>query len=688
MPIRRTGIDPLAYMGVEPSTPAQFVREGRNPTTSDYDGFIIGTVWIVRVTNAVWMLVDKADFIATWIQFTSAVAGVNTLTGNTGGAVPPTGGNINVIGATPYVIAGNPGTSTLTLSDDGSFATTYDADSGSATPVSNILNVIGGTGVTVTGAGNTLTIDASSNNLEIITDLGVPVSPDMSILEVYGDENITTTGIAPNIISVSVSGTTDHAVQVGNATGSLSSLTSGTDGQVLIGATAANPAFATITSSGGTIIFTPGPNSLNLETSETSIQFDADSGSATQAGGIVNVVGGDNITTSAAGNTITVSVSGTTQYYPQMGNAAGSLSDIGVMTTGDLIIGVTGSAPNISRLTAGTNVTIDDTSNPGQITISASGGGGGGTLVTIFTSSGTFTKDADSKIIEYYLWAGGGGGGSGAVATPQSTGGGGGGVSGYTIYRIPSMFVGATETVTIGAGGAGGARQTSPTSAGIAGSEPGLTIFGTTNEVVGGSIVTGLFTPIFGGEGGRVGTGSTLQGGKKGQAFLYYSGVPSIDVYPPFTPNTAFANAGGFGNYSTGSVGRNSSIWGSPSGGGGGGGTSGGGSAGGNGAKLYRPGYSSGVTIVPLYGTPGTGGATGVSGTDGSDALTNSAWLTAGMGGGGGGGHATNPGSGGNGGFPGGGGGGGGGTSNSTSLGSGAGGDGANGYVIIIEHLG
>src|SRR5208337_3914925 len=40
---------------------------------------------------------------------------VQTLTGNTGGAVGPTANNINLVGATLYTTAGNPGTSTLTV---------------------------------------------------------------------------------------------------------------------------------------------------------------------------------------------------------------------------------------------------------------------------------------------------------------------------------------------------------------------------------------------------------------------------------------------------------------------------------------------------------------------------------------------------------------------------------------------
>lgn len=41
---------------------------------------------------------------------------VQTLTGNTGGAVPPTANNINVVGTGAVTVTGNPGTSTLTIS--------------------------------------------------------------------------------------------------------------------------------------------------------------------------------------------------------------------------------------------------------------------------------------------------------------------------------------------------------------------------------------------------------------------------------------------------------------------------------------------------------------------------------------------------------------------------------------------
>lgn len=44
------------------------------------------------------------------------IGGVATLTGNSGGAVSPSVGNINVVGSGAITVTGNPGTSTLTIS--------------------------------------------------------------------------------------------------------------------------------------------------------------------------------------------------------------------------------------------------------------------------------------------------------------------------------------------------------------------------------------------------------------------------------------------------------------------------------------------------------------------------------------------------------------------------------------------
>lgn len=44
---------------------------------------------------------------------------VQTLTGNSGGAVPPTANNITIVGSGSITVTGNPGTSTLTITETG-----------------------------------------------------------------------------------------------------------------------------------------------------------------------------------------------------------------------------------------------------------------------------------------------------------------------------------------------------------------------------------------------------------------------------------------------------------------------------------------------------------------------------------------------------------------------------------------
>lgn len=50
---------------------------------------------------------------------------INTLTGDSGGPVSPTLGNINILGGAGIAVAGNPGTSTLTISATGSDILAY-----------------------------------------------------------------------------------------------------------------------------------------------------------------------------------------------------------------------------------------------------------------------------------------------------------------------------------------------------------------------------------------------------------------------------------------------------------------------------------------------------------------------------------------------------------------------------------
>jgi hypothetical protein len=60
------GLNPLSYMGVTPTTPPQQVEENRVPTVNDYQGYPVGTIWMVKGTDDVYMLTQKTGNVATW----------------------------------------------------------------------------------------------------------------------------------------------------------------------------------------------------------------------------------------------------------------------------------------------------------------------------------------------------------------------------------------------------------------------------------------------------------------------------------------------------------------------------------------------------------------------------------------------------------------------------------------------
>lgn len=104
-------------------------------------------------------------------------------------------------------------------------------------------------------------------DIETITgNSGGPVPPTLGNINLVGGNNITVAGNAgTSTLTASVTGTTDHAVQVGNATGSLTSLPVATNGQLVIGSTGVDPVVATLTAGTGVTI-TNGAGSITIST--------------------------------------------------------------------------------------------------------------------------------------------------------------------------------------------------------------------------------------------------------------------------------------------------------------------------------------------------------------------------------------------------------------------------------------
>ena len=267
----------------------------RDPTSNDVN-YPVQKRWFNTALDNEWILVNytnsSGQLLANWQPVSHSSAVTETLTGNSGGPVAVDGANnINVVGdATTINIVGVPGTHTLTASTTGSIATTYTEQSGTASPIAGNLIINGQDVLTTTGSGNTVTI----------------------------------------------------------------ATTLATDGQLMIGSTAAPHArLGTLTSLGSTIAITNGSGTINLETgSAVATSYVENSGTAIPLAGVLNILGSAGITTSGAGDTVTVTAGPTiaTLYTEDSGTATPFLNNLN-------ILGGTG----ISTSGAGSTVTITNT---------------------------------------------------------------------------------------------------------------------------------------------------------------------------------------------------------------------------------------------------------------------------------------------------------------------------------------
>jgi len=640
---RLTGLNPLAYLGVEPITPPDEVIDNRVPTINDYDNFNLGTFWLDSASEDLYLLTNKDAGIATWRLLGGSTV-LLALDGDTGTAVP-SGGVITIAGGSGISTAASGSTVTITATGSGG-ATTFDADSGSAAPLAGVIIMAGGSNITTSASGNTVTYDVSG------------IIP-----------------IANGGTNASSFATTDGTIYFDGT--SLVTTTTGGAGDVL-------------TSNG--IGVAPTYQSISFAT----LTFAGDSGTAAPSSGIITLAGGTGITTSASGSTVTINLDTPVAIADGGTNASSFATTDGtiyydgtslVTTTtggaGDVLTsnGV-GLAPTYQTPTTGTTTFNADSGSAtpsagaitftgaGGITTSASGstvtitgtGGGFSVKTTTFNASGTWTPDVNAFWVIAWGWGGGGGGASGRQGTNTTAGGGAGGASSgpfYVSYPI-SFFDPLGETVTIAAGGLGGASQGSANTNGNDGSTATLSYLGYISQLSAGA--------------------SSPQGGTTGTA-LSQGGATGL-----FIVTTGSSQIGGQGTITDGTTHLPDAVSSNSQGGGGGGGAdTGTPRTGGDGGTVYTPDLL--ITLV----AGGLGGIeTGtIDGQPGANQLTSAmhGLMCGASGGGGGGGQSSGlvAGNGGVGGFPGGGGGGGGGSINGTT--SGIGGDGADGLVIVVEYL-
>lgn len=173
------------------------------------------------------------------------------------GAVPAAGTVISVAGGTGITITGNPASNPtvnmivpVSIANGGTNATSMANVNGVAYYDGTLLNtlLVGTAGQILTSRGPGLSplFVTGSGGAGIASINGNSGSISGSIVTIQGGNNISTSGDDIATMTVDVSGTTDHAVQIGNSTGSLNSVAVGVSNTVLLGNTGADPSFGTV----------------------------------------------------------------------------------------------------------------------------------------------------------------------------------------------------------------------------------------------------------------------------------------------------------------------------------------------------------------------------------------------------------------------------------------------------------
>jgi hypothetical protein len=394
---RLNGLNPLAYMGVNPRTPVPFFSRPQDPTPTDYANFILGTIWLNTANENIWMLVKKANFVSTWVQFSSGSSGtVISLTGDDSIPVLPLLGNINVLA---HATSGSSVTftgataNTLKLNVTDALANTIIGNSAGNTSISGDNNTaLGFSALNALTLGSDNTAIGESSLAAVLTG-----SNNIAIGQLSGDNYI---GAESSNILIGNLGTAaeSNTIRIGTQ-GSGAGQQNRAFIAGIAGVTVSNENLVTINTATGQL--------GSIANSGLATTFDGNTGSATPSGGILNIVGdGTTATTAASGNTITITAiggGGFTSINRQVFTTTGTYTPTTGMLYCDIEV-IGGGGGGASSQSAGAN----------SLSVGASAGGGGYAR-GIFSAA---TIGASKSVT-----IGSGGAGSPSGSSPGATGG-------------------------------------------------------------------------------------------------------------------------------------------------------------------------------------------------------------------------------------------------------------------------
>ncbi len=500
----------LQYRGTAANQPPNCIFDNRDPTQYDTQGVSLLDLWLNTVSGTVFCLVSLAGnstarrSLAIWAPIGSRSGDLFALRGNTGGSVSATfDGIIDIIGATPITVTGNPATNTLTIS----IAVATTSSQGSV-QLSDDNDTIAGT-----STNTAVTPDSLKAKLGTQTNDGVAYGDGTSNAILWtaagaNDTVLTGTGSAPvfaseftvgNIILNNFPGspTADNVATVGYVdaiaagftfiaavrlatTADLGAVTYA-NGAAGVGATLTNNDTQVALSIDGVAT---APGDRVLIKNETSQEYNGiydvtDIGSGATDWVLTRSADYDqapaeikpgNIVPVTAGNTNANTLWLQTATVTTIGTDPIIFIPFGVQPVSPLPIAQGGTnttsfsedygtvyfdSVELATVDPGTAGQVLTSNGPGVAPSYQSSSGSGGVIVTIYNVPGpfTWTPDPSTNSVEIYGFGGGGGGGYGGNPLAGSGGGGGGGCF---YYSFPIGVLSPPVSGVVGAGGAGG----------------------------------------------------------------------------------------------------------------------------------------------------------------------------------------------------------------------------------------
>jgi len=137
----------------------------RAPTSTDIN-YPFGQLWVNNSAGAFYGLSRKTAGAADWEVLGGSSVAIDTLTGDSGGAIGPTAGNVNILGGTGCNVVGSGSTLTINVTGLGTEFTVVTADTAMAVNQGYITNKAG------TAASMTLPATASVGSQVTVLGLG------------------------------------------------------------------------------------------------------------------------------------------------------------------------------------------------------------------------------------------------------------------------------------------------------------------------------------------------------------------------------------------------------------------------------------------------------------------------------------------------------------------------------------